>query len=251
MRRRIVIGNWKMHGRVPTARSLISDIIEGLSDLSGDLQIAVCPSFVHLDLVSKILNNSESNIELGAQDVRAETEGAFTGDVSVSMLRDFDASIALVGHSERRFGLGESDDLVASKFGAIQGEGLTPVLCVGESISQREAGKTEETVLSQVRVIIDKFGISALEGAVIAYEPIWAIGTGVTAAPEQAQEVHELIRACLTMENALIADSVRIIYGGSVNSRNATSLFNQRDIDGGLVGGASLKAEEFISICKS
>ena len=251
MRQRIVIGNWKMHGRVPTARSLISDIIEGLPDLSGDLQIAVCPSFVHLDLVSQILNNSESKIELGAQDARAETKGAFTGDVSVSMLKDFGASIALVGHSERRFGLGESDDLVASKFGAIQGEGLTPVLCVGESVSQREAGKTEETVLSQVRVIIDKFGISVLEGAVIAYEPIWAIGTGVTATPEQAQEVHELIRAYLTMENALIADSVRIIYGGSVNSRNAASLFNQRDIDGGLVGGASLKAEEFISICKS
>ena len=251
MRQRIVIGNWKMHGQVPTARSLISDIIEGLPDLSGDLQIAVCPSFVHLDLVSQILNNSESKIELGAQDARAETEGAFTGDVSVSMLRDFGASIALVGHSERRFGLGESDDLVASKFGAIHDEGLTPVLCVGESLSQREAGKTEETVLSQVRVIIDKFGISALEGAVIAYEPIWAIGTGVTATPEQAQEVHKLIRASLAMENALIADSVRIIYGGSVNSRNATSLFNQRDIDGGLVGGASLKAEEFISICKS
>jgi len=202
-------------------------------------------------LVYQILKSSGSKIELGAQDARAEDKGAFTGDVSVSMLKDFGASFVLVGHSERRLGLGESDELVASKFGAIQDIGLTPVLCVGESESQRETGKTEKTVLSQVRAIIDKFGISAFEGAIIAYEPIWAIGTGVTATPEQAQEVHELIRAYLTMENALIADSVRIIYGGSVNSRNAASLFTQRDIDGGLVGGASLKAEEFISICKS
>ena len=240
-----------MHGSMLTAGSLISEIIEGLSDLSVDSRIAVCPSFVHLDLVCQILKNSGSKIELGAQDARPENEGAFTGDISASMLKDFGASLVLVGHSERRLGLGESDELIASKFGSIKDTGLTPVLCVGESESQRQAGKTEETVLSQVRVIIDKFGISALEGAVIAYEPIWAIGTGVTATPEQAQEVHELIRAYLTMENALIADSVRIIYGGSVNSRNAASLFNQRDIDGGLVGGASLKAEEFISICKS
>ena len=240
-----------MHGSMLTAGSLISEIIEGLSDLSVDSQIAVCPSFVHLDLVCQILKNSGSKIELGAQDARPENEGAFTGDISASMLKDFGASLVLVGHSERRLGLGESDELIASKFGAIKDTGLTPVLCVGESESQRKAGKTEETVLSQVKAIINKFGISALEGAVIAYEPIWAIGTGVTATPEQAQEVHELIRAYLMMENALTADSVRIIYGGSVNSSNAASLFNQRDIDGGLVGGASLKAEEFISICKS
>ena len=197
------------------------------------------------------MKNSGSNIELGAQDARAEDEGAFTGDVSASMLKDFGASCVLVGHSERRLGLGESDEVVALKFGAIQGEGLTPILCVGESQSQRDQGKTEETVLSQVRAITNKFGISAFERALIAYEPIWAIGTGVTATPEQAQAVHELIRAFLAMENPLTADSVRIIYGGSVNSKNAASLFTQRDIDGGLVGGASLKAEEFISICKS
>jgi len=240
-----------MHGTVLTARSLISEIIEGLTDLSGDSQIAVCPSFVHLDLVYQILKNSDSKIELGAQDARAENEGAFTGDISASMLKDFGASFVLVGHSERRLGHGESDELIALKFGAIKDTGLTPVLCVGESESQRKAGTTEETVLSQIEAIIDKFGISAFEGALIAYEPIWAIGTGVTATPEQAQTVHELIRAYLAKGNVLIADSVRIIYGGSVNSNNATSLFNQRDIDGGLVGGASLKAEEFISICKS
>jgi len=229
----------------------VTEIIEGLPDSSIDSRVAVCPSFIHLELVRQILKNSGSNIELGAQDARAEDEGAFTGDVSASMLKDFGASCVLVGHSERRLGLGESDELVALKFGAIQGEGLTPILCVGESQSQRDQGKTEETVLSQVRAITNKFGISAFERALIAYEPIWAIGTGVTATPDQAQAVHEVIRAFLAMENPLTADSVRIIYGGSVNSKNAASLFTQRDIDGGLVGGASLKAEEFISICKS
>ena len=251
MRQRTVIGNWKMHGSVSTVRSLVTEIIEGLPDSSIDSRVAVCPSFVHLELVRQILKNSGSNIELGAQDARAEDEGAFTGDVSASMLKDFGASCVLVGHSERRLGLGESDELVALKFGAIQGEGLTPILCVGESQSQRDQGKTEETVLSQVRAITNKFGISAFERALIAYEQIWAIGTGVTATPDQAQAVHEVIRAFLAMENPLTADSVRIIYGGSVNSKNAASLFTQRDIDGGLVGGASLKAEEFISICKS
>ena len=251
MRQRIVIGNWKMHGSVSSVRSLMTEVIEGLADLSSDSRVAVCPSFVHLDLVLQILKTSGSKIELGAQDARAEEEGAFTGDVSAPMLKDLGASCVLVGHSERRIGLGESDELVASKFGAIKGKGLTPVLCVGESKSQRDTGKTEETVLSQVRAITGKFGISAFDRAIIAYEPIWAIGTGVTATPKQAQAVHELIRAFLAEENALAADSVKIIYGGSVNRKNATSLFTQRDIDGGLVGGASLNAKEFISICKS
>ena len=251
MRQRTVIGNWKMHGSVSTVRSLVTEIIEGLSDSSTDSQIAVCPSFVHLELVRQILKDGGSNIELGAQDARAEDEGAFPGDVAASMIKDLGASFVLVGHSERRLILGESDEVVALKFGAIQGTGMIPVLCVGESQSQRDQGKTEETVLSQVRTITNKFGISAFERAIIAYEPIWAIGTGATATPEQAQAVHELIRTFLATENALTADSVKIIYGGSVSSKNAASLFTQRDIDGGLIGGASLKAEEFISICKS
>ena len=251
MRQRTVIGNWKMHGSVSTVRSLVTEIIEGLSDSSTDSQIAVCPSFVHLELVRQILKDGGSNIELGAQDARAEDEGAFTGDVAASMIKDLGASFVLVGHSERRLILGESDEVVALKFGAIQGTGMIPVLCVGESQSQRDQGKTEETVLSQVRTITNKFGISAFERAIIAYEPIWAIGTGATATPEQAQAVHELIRTFLATENALTADSVKIIYGGSVSSKNAASLFTQRDIDGGLIGGASLKAKEFISICKS
>ena len=240
-----------MHGSALTIRTLMVEIIKGLSDLSGNRKVAVCPSFVHLELVDQILKETDSGIELGAQDARAEDEGAFTGDVSASMLTDFETSFVLVGHSERRQGAGESDETVVSKFGAVQDYGLTPVLCVGESLSQREDGKTDKIILSQVSAIIEKFGVSVFKKAVIAYEPIWAIGTGITATPEQAQAVHEFIRAHLAKEDASIAESVRIIYGGSVNSKNATSLFNQKDIDGGLVGGASLKAEEFITICKS
>ena len=240
-----------MHGSVHTVPVLMTEIIKGLSDSSDNLTIVVCPSFVHLELVRQILKTTDSCIGLGVQDARAEKEGAFTGDVSASMLIDFGTSFVLVGHSERRQGAGESEDVIASKFGAIQESGMTPVLCVGESLSQREGGETEQTILSQLSAIIDKFGISAFERAIIAYEPIWAIGTGITATPEQAQAVHEFIRAHLAKEDASIAESVTIIYGGSVNSKNATDLFNQRDIDGGLVGGASLKAEEFISICKS
>ena len=252
MRQKTVIGNWKMHGSATSIRALMAQTIKGLTDLAGsNRQVVVCPSFVYLELVDQILKTSDSWIELGAQDARAENEGAHTGDVSVSMLTDFGTSFVLVGHSERRQGAGESDSLIVSKFGAIQDKGLTPVLCVGESLSQREAGETEKIILSQVSAVTEKFGISALERALIAYEPIWAIGTGITATPERAQAVHEFIRANLAKEDASVAESVRIIYGGSVNSKNATSLFNQKDIDGGLVGGASLKAEEFISICKS
>ena len=240
-----------MHGSALTIRTLMAEIIKGLSDLSGNTKVAVCPSFVYLELVDQILKKTDSRIELGAQDARAEHEGAFTGDISASMLTDFKTSFVLVGHSERRQGAGESDEEVVSKFGAVQDNGLTPVLCVGESLSQREDGKTNKIILSQVSAIIEKLGISVFKKTVIAYEPIWAIGTGVTATPEQAQAVHEFIRAHLAKEDASIAESVRIIYGGSVNSKNATSLFNQSDIDGGLVGGASLKAEEFISICNS
>ena len=240
-----------MHGSALTIRTLMVEIIKGLSDLSGNRKVAVCPSFVYLELVDQILKETDSGIELGAQDARAEDEGAFTGDVSASMLTDFETSFVLVGHSERRQGAGESDETVVSKFGAVQDYGLTPVLCVGESLSQREDGKTDKIILSQVSAIIEKFGVSVFKKAVIAYEPIWAIGTGITATPEQAQAVHEFIRAHLAKEDASIAESVRIIYGGSVNSKNATSLFNQSDIDGGLVGGASLNAEEFISICNS
>ena len=240
-----------MHGSIKSVRNLMVEIMDGLSPLAGELEIALCPSFVHLDLVGNLLRESGSRIKLGAQDAHMEDKGAYTGDVSAPMLADIGARFVLVGHSERRNSAGETNDIVVSKFGAIQASGLIPVLCVGESLSQREVGVTEQTILSQLDPIVEKFGFSVFEKALIAYEPLWAIGTGKTATPDQAQAVHELIRVHLAKEDAKTADSVRIIYGGSVSSINAQDLFNQKDIDGGLVGGASLKAEEFISICKS
>ena len=240
-----------MHGSIQSVRNLMVEIMDGILPMTGELEVALCPSFIHLDLVGNLLRGSSSRIKLGAQDAHMESKGAYTGDVSAPMLADLGTSLVLVGHSERRNSAGETNDIVVSKFGAIQASGLTPVLCVGESLSQREGGVTEETVLSQIDAIVEKFGISAFEKALIAYEPVWAIGTGKTATPDQAQAVHELIRAHLAKESAKTADSVRIIYGGSVNSNNAQDLFKQEDVDGGLVGGASLKAEEFISICKS
>ena len=240
-----------MHGSIQSVRNLTVEIMEGILPITGELEVALCPSFIHLDLVGNLLRGSGSRIKLGAQDAHMESKGAYTGDVSAPMLADLGTSLVLVGHSERRNSAGETNDIVVSKFGAIQASGLTPVLCVGESLSQREVGVTEETVLSQIDAIVEKFGISAFEKALIAYEPVWAIGTGKTATPEQAQAVHELIRAHLEKEDAKTADSVRIIYGGSISSNNAQDLFKQKDVDGGLVGGASLKAEEFISICKS
>ena len=240
-----------MHGSIQSVRNLTVEIMEGILPMTGELEVALCPSFIHLDLVGNLLRGSGSRIKLGAQDAHMESKGAYTGDVSAPMLADLGTSLVLVGHSERRNSARETNDIVVSKFGAIQASGLTPVLCVGESLSQREVGVTEETVLSQIDAIVEKFGISAFEKALIAYEPVWAIGTGKTATPEQAQAVHRLIRVHLAKESAKTADSVRIIYGGSVNSNNAQDLFKQEDVDGGLVGGASLKAEEFISICKS
>ena len=240
-----------MHGSIKSVRNLMVEIMDGLSPLAGELEIALCPSFVHLDLVGNLLRESGSRIKLGAQDAHMEDKGAYTGDVSAPMLADIGARFVLVGHSERRSSAGETNNIVVSKFGAIQASGLIPVLCVGESLSQREVGVTEQTILSQIDPIVEKFGFSVFEKALIAYEPLWAIGTGKTATPDQAQAVHELIRVHLAKEDAKTADSVRIIYGGSISSNNAQDLFKQKDVDGGLVGGASLKAEEFISICKS
>jgi len=207
----------------------------------------VCPPFVYLQETARLLKDSD--VALGAQSLCAEPIGAFTGEVSGTMLRDVGCGYVLVGHSERRQLYGENDALVARKFVAAQAAGLVPVLCVGETLEERERGLTTEVVARQLDAVLAVTGVGALRSAVIAYEPVWAIGTGRTATPEQAQEVHAMIRARVAAADARIGGEVRILYGGSVKASNARELFAMADIDGGLVGGASLKADEFAQIC--
>lgn len=249
MRRKLVVGNWKMHGSRNQISKLVNLIKAGVAELSHAVEVGVCPTHLHIDFVAELLGSSA--IRLGAQDAYPEESGAYTGAVSVSMLAESGVAFVLVGHSERRELFCDSDAMVARKFQAAQLFGLQPILCVGESLQQRQRNTTEETVLQQLDAVISVVGISAIGDAVLAYEPVWAIGTGQSATPEQAQEVHSLIRAHLAASSADVANRTRIIYGGSVNAANAQQLFQQADIDGGLVGGAALLAEEFISICKS
>lgn len=242
-----------MHGSRDQLRQLTQDIEIGTSSLSQDfaerLDIGVCPTSLHIGLVAEALRSG--GVKLGAQNLYCESEGAFTGEVSAEMLAEYGVTYVIVGHSERREIFAESDQLIAAKFVAAQKCNLIPILCLGESLAQREQGIIEETVLAQLDAVIASAGIAAMERAVIAYEPIWAIGTGRTATPEQAQQVHKVLREHLASLDAGIADRTRIIYGGSVKAASAADLFSQADIDGGLVGGASLEAKEFISICKS
>ena len=246
MRKPLVAGNWKMYG----TRAENAALVRGLLDLlqpGARAEVLVCPPFVYLWETGRLLKDSE--VALGAQSVCAESLGAFTGEVSGAMLRDVGCRYVLVGHSERRQLYGESDSLVARKFMAAQAQGLVPVLCVGETLEEREGGRTTEVVTRQLEAVLSVSGVGSLASAVIAYEPVWAIGTGRTASPEQAQEVHAMIRGKVAALDATIASSVRILYGGSVKASNARELFAMADIDGGLVGGASLKAEEFAQIC--
>ena len=246
MRKPLVAGNWKMYG----TRAENAALVRGLLDLlqpGARAEVLVCPPFVYLWETGRLLKDSE--VALGAQSVCAESLGAFTGEVSGAMLRDVGCRYVLVGHSERRQLFGESDSLVARKFMAAQAQGLVPVLCVGETLEEREGGRTNEVVARQLEAVLSVSGVGSLASAVIAYEPVWAIGTGRTASPEQAQEVHAMIRGKVAALDATIASSVRILYGGSVKASNARELFAMADIDGGLVGGASLKAEEFAQIC--
>ena len=250
MQKTLVIGNWKMHGTLSWSKTIVEALIEGLVGIDNKVGIAVCPSYLHIETVSRILRESGSHIRFGAQNVHVEDEGAFTGEVSAKMLSDFGATFAIVGHSERRKLVAETDKDIAAKFKVAKNNGLVPILCIGESLTQRENKETEEVVLAQLDAVIVECGVDALANTVIAYEPIWAIGTGKTASVEQAQTVHRCIRNHLAKLSVVVAESIRIIYGGSVNSTNAQELFGQADIDGGLIGGASLRAEEFISICK-
>lgn len=244
-RQKLIAGNWKMHGSKAFARELIAGILSRL-DPSRPARILLLPPFPYLSLAESLL--SDTPVLLGAQDLSAHAEGAYTGEVAGSMLADWGASHVLVGHSERRAVHGEGDELVALKFAAAQSAGLKPILCVGETLDDRDQGATEAVVRRQLQTVVDTAGIQALAHAVVAYEPVWAIGTGRTATPDQAQAVHAAIRAQLSAANATIGDRIQILYGGSVKPENAADLFARQDIDGGLIGGASLKAESFMGI---
>lgn len=253
MRKGLVAANWKMNGLSQSNDALLGAILSGLEDSGGleggQAEVLICPPAIYLQQVREKLEGSE--IQLGGQNVHPATSGAFTGEISAGMLSDTGCSHVIIGHSERREIFGESDQFIAEKFSAAQASNLIPMLCVGETQAQREAGSTTETVLGQLNTVLGHVGIEAFKQAIIAYEPVWAIGTGLTASPEQAQEVHSLIRKTISELDQSVGEQVRIIYGGSVKGANAATLFAQPDIDGALVGGASLVAEEFIRICAS
>ena len=248
MRRPLVVGNWKMNGTRSTVRQLAQDVAAGVA-ANMAVEVGVCPAYVFIPQVTEQLKGTA--VQVGAQNVADQDAGAFTGEVSALMLKEFGCSLAIVGHSERRLLYGESDDLVAARYQKAIEHGLCPILCIGETLEQREAGETFTVVDQQLDAVLDKVGIQSLTRAVIAYEPVWAIGTGHTATPEQAQEVHQHIRQRLASQNADVAEQVRILYGGSVNADNAEALFSMPDIDGGLIGGASLKADSFLSIVQA
>ncbi len=233
-----------MHGSRAENASLVEAIVS--SHGLGAADCAICPPFVYLADVARQLR--DSTVALGAQDLCAEAQGAHTGEVSAAMLRDIGCTMVIVGHSERRALYGESDPLAARKFAAAQARGLTPILCVGETLAEREAGETSAVVARQLDAVMELVGAPALGAAVLAYEPVWAIGTGHTATPDEAQAVHAFIRGRIAARDAKIAGQVRILYGGSVKAGNAAELFAQPDVDGGLIGGASLKADEFLAI---
>ena len=247
MRRKLVAGNWKMHGSLSENEALLSGLLAGMADVKAG--VAVCVPFPYLAQVQSRLQGS--SIAWGAQNVSQEAKGAFTGEVSAAMLKDFSCGYVIVGHSERRAIYGETDGLVADKFAAVQAAGMTPIFCVGETLAEREAGVTEAVVARQMDAVIAKCGVASLARAVVAYEPVWAIGTGVTASPEQAQAVHAFIRARVRALDAAVAEGLVIQYGGSMKPNNAVELLGQPDIDGGLIGGAALNAEDFLAICRA
>jgi triosephosphate isomerase len=241
-------GNWKMNGTRTELSQLITEIQAGAQHFSAT-QIAVFPSFVYLSEIASALHHSQ--IKLGAQNQCEYEQGAYTGEVSPIMLKEMGCSYVLLGHSERRHIYHETDQQIAEKFALATKHGLSPVLCVGETLAERETGKTQEVILMQLNVVLNQVGVEAFHQAIVAYEPVWAIGTGKTATPAQAQEIHAFLREHFAKESAKIAAGLRIIYGGSVKAGNAAEIFAQPDIDGGLIGGASLQAKEFMAICQA
>ncbi len=248
MRQPLVAGNWKMNGSTETIKNLLEGIKQSIDTVSG-VEVVVCPPYVYLPGVQQQLAGTA--VSLGSQNISEHKAGAYTGEISASMLLEFRCRYAIVGHSERRTFFGESDPQVAAKYAAARAAGIVPVLCLGEILEERERGVTEDVVARQLDAVVAQEGIEALADGVIAYEPVWAIGTGKTASPDQAQEVHAFIRGRIAQQCSATAEKVRILYGGSVKGANAPDLFSMPDIDGGLIGGASLDADEFVSICRA
>ena len=248
MRVKLVAGNWKMNGSLASGQALIKAILPPLAALKR-ARYAVCPSFPYLAAIGQAVRGS--NVALGSQDVCQFDDGAYTGAVSCAMLKEAGCSYAIIGHSERRAVFGESDEVSAQKYAQALKHGLTPILCLGETLAERESGATETVVARQLDAVVKRSGIAAIGQGVIAYEPVWAIGTGKTATPQQAQEVHAFIRGRVAAADRKVADGLSLLYGGSVKAGNAAQLFAMPDVDGGLIGGASLVAEEFVAICRA
>ncbi|AAN54270.1 triose-phosphate isomerase [Shewanella xiamenensis] len=252
LRRPMVAGNWKMNGSAALAQELFKKFASKLQNDSAE--VVLCPPSIYLESVRQLLEaNKEaldgSLVRMGAQNLSQHDFGAYTGEVSGQMLKDCGCRYVIIGHSERRRMYGETSNIVAEKFAAAQKHGLTPILCVGESGPAREARRTFEVIAEELDIVIQKNGTMAFDNAIIAYEPLWAVGTGKSATPEQAQEVHAFIRKRLSEVSPFIGENIRILYGGSVTPSNAADLFAQPDVDGGLIGGASLNSTEFLSLC--
>ncbi len=246
MRQVMVAGNWKMNGSSDSVKELMAGINAGMGSVTK-AEVVVCPPAVYIARVSDAADGTA--IKVGSQNICDQDKGAFTGELSGEMLKDVGCEYAIIGHSERRALYAETDELVAKRFAAARRNGIKPLFCIGETLAEREAGVTNDVCARQIDAVIALEGVAALADGVIAYEPVWAIGTGKVATPEQAQEVHAFIRAKIANLSADVAQGLRILYGGSMNSGNAAELIGQPDIDGGLIGGASLKAEDFLAIC--
>ena len=246
-RQPLVAANWKMNGSRASVTALLDGLKQGLP--ADSVEILVCAPYIHIPLVADELEGSA--IGLGAQTVSEYANGAYTGEISVDMLKDYGCRYVIIGHSERRHIFAETNETVAKKFCYAREQGLEVILCLGERLQEREAGMTEQVLSEQLDAVIAKAGIAAFSGAVIAYEPVWAIGTGLTATPEQAQAAHNFIRLQVARHDDRIADELRILYGGSVKADNAAGLFSMADVDGGLIGGASLKVDDFLAICRA
>lgn len=249
MRRSLIAGNWKMNGSVAMIDGLLTGLKKGIAQSIPDVDIVVCPPFLYIPLAVQMLVGS--TIKVGAQNLDIHGSGAYTGEIAAEMLKEQHCGYVIVGHSERRALYGESSDLVAEKARVAVAAELKPIVCVGETLEERERGDTGRVVREQLMSVLDLNGVDLFPFAIVAYEPVWAIGTGRTASPDQAQEVHALIRETIAELNPIVADQTRLLYGGSVKPDNAQGILSSPDIDGGLIGGAALVASDFLAICGS